>query len=333
MFDVVHDQSERVFRATKSSEVERIAFVVLDGFSNIALSAAIEPLRLANYVSGRTLFEWTTHAINAQPVMASNGLRFMPDGDLAAASDAPNVMVFAGINGYVNTDTQLSNWLRSVDRKGAHVGAGCTGSFVLADAGLLDGLTCAVHWEYRDAFSERYPNTYLSDGMFTADGRYFTCAGGTSAIDLMLVHIRAAYGRALAQDVASRMYHNGIRKEGQEDFAPLKVQMGIMNDKVARATRAMEENMEPILTLDEVAERVGITSRQLQRLFLECLDTTPMKFYKELRLKRARRLLQQTDMSIIEISLACGFVTPSHFTYRYRDYFGYAPRRERALAA
>lgn len=318
-----------LFRGSAGTDTEQLAFILLPHFSMIAFTAAMEPLRLANMLWNRDLFSWTTHTMDGQPVEASSGLRILPDGDLDAASLAPNAMICAGMDGHKPADRRLVRWLRKIDRAGAHIGAVCTGAFALADAGLLDDHACTVHWSNHDAFRERYPRLNLSTDLFAIGRRRFTCAGGTGVLDMILHHISARCGEALSRQIASRLFHSSIRDAHAIDAAPLRIQLGTTSEMILTAVEIMAENIETPVSIDDIAAQSGRTPRQLQRLFADTFGATPSAYYRQLRLTRARRLLQQTDLPVTEVGMACGFISLSHFSSCYRKLFGHTPRAER----
>ncbi|NRO95077.1 helix-turn-helix domain-containing protein [Paraburkholderia sp. NMBU_R16] len=310
---------------------EDISFLLLPGFSAIGFMSAVEPLRVANRLRGE-LYRWHILSLDGAPVAASNGISL----NAKAAFDAPEatkaaiVFIVAGFEPLACYTRALGEWLRRLDRDGVTLGGIDTGSFVIAEAGLFgrsDRLT--LHWEALGAFRERYPSLLAGDELFAVDMRRITCAGGTASIDMMLDLIGRRHGAALAAAVSEQFVVSRIRRRSDHQRMEIAVRYGIHNAKLIQAIGAMEQNMEEPLTPAELAAEVGVTRRQLERLFGAALRDTPTHFYLQMRLDRARELLQQTDMSVTSVCVACGFESPSHFSRRYRERFGTSPRQDR----
>ncbi len=311
---------------------QRIGFVLLPHFSMIAFTSAVEVLRLANRTSERLLYEWVLLSIDGAPIHASNGIEITPDGSLRAAEVLGTIVLCSGIEVHRLGNKDLFSWLRRMDRRGADLGALCTASHLLAKAGLLGGYRATIHWENLAGFTEEFPDTEVTGELFEIDRNRFTCSGGTAAIDLMLNLIALQHGQELAASVADQCLHERIRDRHDRQRISLPKRLGVRNPKLLTVIERMEANLEEPLERAELAERAGLSTRQLERLFRKYLNRTPARYYLELRLSRARLLLTQTNMSVIDVALACGFVSASHFSKCYRDYFGRTPRRERGLA-
>ncbi len=322
-----------MFGAASAVLPQRIAFILVPQFSMIAFTSAVEPLRLANRVSGKELYAWQLFSIDGKPVAASNGIVLHPEGGLEQAQSYGTVVLCSGIDGHRFQDKNLFAWLRRMDRAGADVGALCTGSHVLAHAGLLDGHRCTIHWENLASFAEEFPEIEVTAELFEIDRNRFTCAGGTAALDMILNMIALQHGHELATAVSDQFMHERIRDQHDQQRMALPVRLGVRHPKLISVIKLMEENLEEPLSRAELAEEAGLSSRQLERLFRKYLGRSPARYYVELRLNRARLLLLQTNMSVIDVALACGFVSASHFSKCYRDYFGKTPRHERSRPA
>jgi transcriptional regulator GlxA family with amidase domain len=310
---------------------QSIGFVVVPRFSMIGVMSAVETLRLANRLSGKTLYRWPMYTLTGQPVAASNGFHLTPDGDLEAGSWLQTVCICTGLEGHRVNDKTLTNWLRRMDRKGADLGAIGTGSYVLARAGLLDGYNCTIHWEALAAFAEEFPQLEVTTELFEIDRHRFTCAGGTAGIDMMLNVIATQHGHELAARVADQFMHERIRDRHDHQRISLPARLGVRHPKLLSVIDLMEKHLEEPLSRAELARMAGLSTRQLERLFRKYLGRSPARYYLELRLNKARLLLLQTNMSVIDVALACGFVSASHFSKCYRDFFGRTPRKERGL--
>ncbi|MDJ0945968.1 MAG: GlxA family transcriptional regulator [Kiloniellales bacterium] len=309
----------------------RIGFLLIPQFSMISFSTAVEPLRLANRQSGRDLYAWELFSPDGQPVTASNGIEIRVRGGLEAASALPVIVVCAGIDVHRFDNKAVLSWLRRMDRKGSDIGAVCTASHILARAGLLDGFRCTIHWENLASFAEDFPNIEVSSEIFEIDRNRFTCAGGTAPLDLMLNMISLQHGHELAASVADQFMHERIRDQHDHQRISLPARLGVRHPKLLTVIEMMEQNLEEPLSRGELARAARLSTRQLERLFRKYLSRSPARYYLELRLNRARLLLLQTNMSVIDVALACGFVSASHFSKCYRDFFGHTPRKERGL--
>lgn len=308
---------------------QKIGFVIVPRFSMIALVSAVDALRLANRISNKDLYSWPIYSIDGKSVVASNGFELNPIGDLEQANHLSTVAVCAGTDVHKIVDKALTSWLRRMDRKGADLGALCTGSYILARAGLLDGYSCTIHWEQLASFAEDFPEIEVTAELFEIDRQRFTCAGGTAGIDMMLNVIAMQHGHELAAQVADQFMHERIRDRHDHQRISLPARLGVRHPKLLSVIELMEKHLEEPLSRAQLARKAGLSTRQLERLFRKYLYRSPARYYLELRLNKARLLLLQTNMSVIDVALACGFVSASHFSKCYRDFFGRTPRKER----
>jgi transcriptional regulator GlxA family with amidase domain len=312
----------------------RIAFLLVPQFSMMAFSAAIEPLRSANRVSERPLFEWLLTSFDGKQVMASNGIGVAVHRPLAELRKTDMLVVCAGLEpAQFGRKHGIHHHLRRLARHGCMVGAISTGAFILADAGLLAGRRCTLHWEYADLFRSRYPALEVSSDLYVVDRGVFTCSGGTAALDLMLHFIAEASTPGIALAVAEQFIHPQIRKQDDHQRFETHARYGIDSPKLAEAVRLMEASIENPLDMRQISTRVGLSPRQVERLFREQLGMPPKTFYIKLRLVRARTLLRQTVDPILSIALECGFGSTSHLYHAYKRVFGMAPTEERHQAA
>jgi transcriptional regulator GlxA family with amidase domain len=307
----------------------RYGFLLMPNYSMIAFASAIEPLRMANMTVDQDLYEWVTMTLDGAPVCASNGLRIDPDCAAADATGLDGVFVCAGIKVERTYSKDLSVWLHKMAQRKIVIGALCTGSYLLARAGLLDGYHCTIHWENIASLREMFPNLIISAELFEIDRDRYTCSGGSSSLDMMLHLIRKQHGEELVIAISEQFMCDRIRGMHDRQRIPLRVYLGTSQPKLEEAVTIMEANIEEPISLDELAQHVKVSRRQLERLFQKYLHCVPTRYYLELRLKRARQLLLQSDLSIIDVGLACGFVSAPHFTNRYKALFGVSPRSER----
>jgi len=303
-------------------------FLLLPGFSAIGFISAVEPLRVANRFRGE-LYRWHVLSLDGGPVLASNGMSVNADAALEALGPGATLLVVAGFEPLKAVTPALQQWLRRLDHNGVSLGGIDTGAFVLARAGLLDGYRATLHWEALDAFKETFPQLEVTQELFEIDRRRITSAGGTASIDLMLDLIAQAHGSALAIEVSEQFVVGRIRPRKDHQRMQIASRYGVSNKKLVQVIGEMEQHTEPPLTTLALAEGINVTRRQLERLFKLHLNDTPSAFYLRLRLEKARQLLRQTGMSVLEVSLACGFESASYFTRSYRARFGRCPREER----
>ncbi|MDO6584560.1 GlxA family transcriptional regulator [Salipiger sp. 1_MG-2023] len=326
-------QSQADARPDASDRTRRFIFVLLPEFTLLSFSAALEALRLANRMSGKPLYEWRIVGDGGGMVRCSAGTVFELDGDLPEVSRADTVMLCGGIDIVSATTKRLLNWLRREARKGPVVGGLCTASWALAEAGLMDGKRATIHWENHDGFEEEFPEVSLTKSVFVIDGNRMSTAGGISSIDLMLKLVADQHGEDLANAVADQLIYSAIRTDRDTQRLSTPTRIGVRHPKLGEVIKKMEAAIEEPISPALLAGQVGMSTRQLERLFRRYLDRSPKRYYMELRLQKARNLLMQTDMSVINVALACGFASPSHFSKCYRAQYATTPYRERGSSS
>lgn len=305
-------------------------FYLVEEFSHLAFSCALEPLRIANLVSGKPLYRWSLISADGKTATCSNGSVTLVHGGMEPVKHADRLFVISGINVQDHVTPELLTFLRRERAAGTPLGAICSAAYVLARAGFLEGIETAVHWAYHDLFVEEFPGVHLVRNVFCARPKIITASGGTAAADLMLHLIGQDHGSDLATSVADQMVYNAVREGSAAQRVSLQSRHGMRNAHLMRAIRMMEEHIEEPLPPSAIAERLGISTRQLERLFGRYLNSTPKHYFLEMRLHRARNLLVQTDQSITEIAMACGFRSTSHFSKVFRGAFGTSPVAQRS---
>ena len=321
-----------MFWGQPDSLPQRIGFHLVPHFSMMSFASAIEPLRSANRLAGDTLYEWHIFADEGAPVPASNGIVVVPEGPLAEVERFPALILCSGTGSEDYIDDRLFGQLRRVARNGAQMGGLSGAPLLLARAGLLAGRRCTLHWEHIPGFAEEFPDIEVTDDLYEIDGPIFTCAGGSASMDMMLHLIGLQHGHDLAAAVSEQFIHDRIREPTDRQRMALRMRIGQSHPKLVAAIAVMEENLENPVAPPQLARSVRLSSRQLERLFGKYLGCTPARYYLELRLKRARALLRQTSLSVLDVAVACGFASASHFSKRYRDLFGQSPRSDRNAA-
>lgn len=314
-----------------------IVFFLVPEFSMIAFTTAIEPLRLANRILGEEVYTWRLTSIDGHPVKASNGVECAVSTSLeqerrlmTGAGRPSMIFVCSGINVEEHVSKAANAWLREEANRGVMVGGLCTGAHILASAGLLSGKRAAIHWENLPGFAEAFPKVDVHADLFEVDGNICTCAGGTASLDMMLDRIRQDYSEGLVNAVCEQLLTDRVRSSTDRQRLPLRARLGVQNSKVLSIIELMEAHLSEPLSLVEIADHAGLSRRQIERLFRLEMGRSPARYYLEIRLDRARHLLLQSNMPVVEVAVACGFVSASHFSKCYREVHGRSPQQERA---
>ena len=318
---------------TEVKSPRRFVFVLIENFTLLSFSSALDALRIANRMSGKDLYEWMFIGENEEVVSCSAGTQFKLDNSLIELHRDDTLLLCGGTQIQESTTKKLIGWLRREARRGLVIGGLCTAAYPMAKAGLLDGKKATIHWENQDSFAEEFLEVELTKTVFVCDSNRYTTAGGTSSIDLMLKIIADEHGEELANAVADQMIYSSIRTDQDTQRLSVPTRIGVRHPKLSKVIQMMEINIEEPISPSILARDVGMSTRQLERLFRRYLDRSPKRYYMELRLQKARNLLMQTDMSVINVALACGFASPSHFSKCYRAHYDTTPYRERGSHA
>lgn len=308
---------------------QTIGFLIAPQFSMLAFVSAVEPLRVANRLAGRELYRWSVISRDGKSVTASNGMSLLADRGIEGKQDFSWVVVCAGFEPERAFDRATRKWLVGLNSRNVDLGAIDTGSFFLAWAGLLDGYRACTHWESLDSFREAFPKVEVDSGLFVIDRNRLTCAGGTAALDMMLHLISLQHGHRLAAGVSEQFIHARMRPPSDKQRMEAPARQGVTHPGLAQALSLMEKNLEEPLNAGDLAKKAGLSLRQLERLFHRHFSMTPHRYYLDLRLQRARALLQYSDLAVVEIAVASGFASPAHFSRAYRSWAGKAPTEER----
>lgn len=312
------------------TQTTHFACFLVEEFSHLAFSCGLEPLRIANLVSGKPLYRWSLLSADGVSATCSNGSVTLVHGGTAPLRHADRLFVISGINMQSHVTPAVLNFLRRERASGTALGAICSAAYVLARAGLLDGMEAAIHWEYHDLMIEEFPDVKLVRNVFVAREKVITASGGTAAADLMLHLIGHQHGRELATAVADQMVYNAVREGTAAQRVSLQSRRGMRNEHMMRAIALMEASIDDPVSPSLIAEELGISTRQLERLFGKFLNSTPKHYFMEMRLHRARNLLLQSEQSVTDIAMACGFTSTSHFSKVFRGHFGVSPVSHRA---
>jgi transcriptional regulator GlxA family with amidase domain len=308
----------------------RIGFLLIDEFALMSFASAVEPLRAANILAGRKLYEWLHISTGADAIRASNGLSVTSDHTISDRVRYDMVLVCAGGNPAGFDHPKTLAWLRRLARSGCAIGGVSGGPFILAKAGILDGARCTIHWEHLAAFGEAFPRIEPTRTLFEIDGNRLTCGGGVAALDMMHAIIRRDHGQALAAKVSDWFLQTAVRLGDSAQRVSLRERLGTSNRAVISAITVMERQLASPAPRSALAKSAGVSIRQLERLFVAHLGTTIEQHYLSLRLAKARALLRQTDLPVVEVGAECGFSGASHFARVYRRTLGLTPSQDRA---
>jgi len=311
------------------NKITKISFLLVEEFSMIAFASALEPLRTANRISKKKLFEWEFLSLNNQKVFCSNGISIDTQDLNEEKLQTDILFVCSGINIKDKINKKLLAALRRVSRNGISLGSLCTASYILAKAGLLTNKKATIHWENLSGVREEFPDLVFTTNLYEIDKDRYSCSGGTSSLDLMLNIISGMHGNNLAKNISDQLIHERIRLPNDFQRMNLRSRLGVSHPKLLNAVSIMEENLEEPLSQKELASKSNISLRQLERLFKKYISNTPNQYYLKLRLERAQNLLMQTSMSILSVALASGFTSSSHFSKCYKAQFGIPPRETR----
>lgn len=303
---------------------QKFCFLLLPKATMLAVAAAIEPLRIANQLAKKPLYTWHTMTEDGQPVTCSNGLRITPDKALSPLPEGAFGFVCAGVEPDKSYSGTVLSWLRREYRFGRSLGGICTGAFALAEAGLLEGRKFTLHWENQPGFAEHFSTLAPSPNIFEMDGRITTCGGGNASIDMMLALIEKQHGPELAIMVADMCIHMRSGTRAPQRSAQ-SVAVGSRNPVLLQAMAVMETELEDPLSSPQLCARLGISRRQLERLFNRYLGQGPMAYYLDLRVSRAFAYLNDTNMTVAEIAAATGFANTSHLSRQFRAKYGTSP--------
>lgn len=311
-----------------------VGFILTDNFTLSAFSLFVDHLRLAADDGDRSrpiLARWQIMAAKAEPIRASCGVTVSPTGPLSDPG-AFNYIVVVG--GLLHTGPQLDDETVAYLKKAAKLGVSlvgvCTGSFVLARAGLMTGRRCCVSWYHYQDFLEEFPHhTPVADRLYVIDGDRITCAGGGGAADLAAALVEKHIGRSVAQKSRHVLLLDRARPGTEAQPHPPIADL-VADDRVRRALLMMEQHMADPLPIADIARRLQLSTRQIERLFQTVMGQRPAEFYRRLRLRYARFLLDTTARSVTDIALEAGFSDCAHFSRQFKAMHGFTPSDARA---
>lgn len=314
-----------------------LVFFLVPHFTMLPFAAAVETLRIANRMLGYPAYDWRLTSVDGQKVYSSSGIGLEVNTSLAeerrslGGEHRPSmVLICSGIYVEEFNNKSVNAFLRETYNRGVAVGSLCTGAHILAQAGLLNGKRCAIHWENLPGFAEAFPQAEVYADLYEVDSNLYTCAGGTASLDMMLNLIGQDFGEALVNRVCEQQLTDRVRNPHDRQRLPLRARLGVQNGKVLQIIELMESHLSEPLSLVEIADDAGLSRRQIERLFRQEMGRSPARYYLEIRLDRARHLLVQSSLPVVEVAVACGFVSASHFSKCYREVYNRSPQQERA---
>jgi transcriptional regulator GlxA family with amidase domain len=263
--DITRDAKATASRSNESPEI--FGFLLIPQFSMLGFTSAVEPLRSANRLAGRRLYQWQLITEDGRPVVSSSDIEVVPHAGLDRVARLAQLIVVAGIDAHRYQNRKVLSALRRLARRGCSLGAVSTGTYLLARAGLLSGYRATIHWENLASFREEFPDLEITSELFEIDRDRVTCSGGTAALDLMLSLIGRTHGRTLATQVAEQFLHERIRDTRDPQRMTLRNRLGVSHPKLLTVAAEMEANLEEPLARAELARRAELSSRQLERLF------------------------------------------------------------------
>lgn len=309
----------------------KIGMLLLEGFNALAMQAFVDPFRSANYLKNSNLYEWQFLGFQQNSVTASNGLSINNLSDVTKETPELDLLVINaswGVEQYEKSS--LLKWLREASHKGTTLCGLDTGGFVLAYAGLLENKRAAVHYEHIASFRELFPNTIMNEDMFVIDGERLTSCGGLATADLALEIIRLQQGIELANAASRYIFHERLRSGEEGQLPDTREPVGYSAPvKLREAIIIMERNLEQPLAIGAIAKEIALSQRQLDRLFQKHTSSSPVRYYLDVRLDRARGLITQTELPILDVAVACGFTSNAQFSRTYKERFGLPPSRDR----
>ncbi|RWI85418.1 MAG: GlxA family transcriptional regulator [Mesorhizobium sp.] len=310
-----------------------LVVLLFPGFSQLSLHAFLEPFRIANTVTRQKLFKWKIAGLDTRPVEGASGISIAVDVSIdqlnaySGTRGPDHFVLIAGESVGRRLSPQFNNFLRTIARRGVPISALGTATWLLAQTGLLAESRCTIHWSRLAAFSEVFSQPEIRDTLFVKEGQFSTCAGELASFDLAVDMIAKHVGGFTAQQVCRHATVEGQRSGTNRQTGPTGLAFAGVSDRLLMAMRVMEENVEYPLSMKEVAKRAGVSRRQMERLFAAHVHMPPVRHYLRIRVEHGKRLIEGTSMPIVDIAMACGFVSPSHFAKCFRVFNGISPQQ------
>ena len=316
-----------------TATIKRVGFILPEHFSMMAFTAAVDALVTANLVHSEPLFNFSTYGIKANKVRSDLGIEISTDGALGEIKPAfmegfDLLIVCGGYRCSMAENSVLSSVLKSAAKSEAIFAGIWNGAIPLAYAGLMDNVRCALHPDNHAFMRERFQSVAVTDNTLEIGSKVVTSAGPASALEMMLQLIDRLQGRDIMRAIREILSCDQVAEQGSNKLNG-NTDNPAMPQNLQDIIQLMRSNIEDPLGIDDLVACIGISRRQIERLFQNHLDTSPGRYYLELRITHARRLLIQSNASVTDVALACGFVTSSHFSNCFKDYFGFSPTHVR----
>jgi transcriptional regulator GlxA family with amidase domain len=309
-------------------QAQTIGFLLIPGFALMSYASAIEPLRAANLFAGKSLYRWVHIAHKDQIVSSSSGAAVPCTTRVGDELALDLLLVCAGGNPAQFTHRPTLAWLRKLAQRGLRIGGVSGGPFILARAGIMADHRMTIHWEHAPAFAEEFPDLLLTRARYVIDRNRVTCAGGVAPLDLMHALIAEKHGSGLATRTSDWFLHTEIPGGGPQR-ASLGERYRIHRRDLIAALELMQNNLSNPLDRGRVAKSIGLSMRQLDRLFRRHLGKSFADHYRSIRLEAAGELLRHSALTITEIAIACGFANASHFSTCFKAENGFSPSTQR----
>lgn len=312
-----------------------VTFLLIDAFSMLSVTSAIEPLRGANRLMSQQAYQWRLISHDGNAVTASNGMTVTVEGSLNDILPTDFLFICAGLTADPPYRSKLNAALQRASRSDVILGSLSAGTSILARAGLLNGYSSTIHWEFQPAFAEEFPDLDTSPGLYVIDRDRWTGSGGITGMDMMLRLLERDHGHSLSRHVGNQFQIDQIRNSSVHQRPGHVERLESLPAPLQAAVGLMMENLEEPLKMDELADLSGLNLRRMERLFNSHLDAAPAQFYRRLRLEKARDLLLHTNLPTLEVACLCGFSSSSHFAMAYQRQYGLRPseaRRDRSMS-
>jgi transcriptional regulator GlxA family with amidase domain len=309
---------------------ETINLIVTQDFNITTTMAFVDPFRVANYINGTPLYRWAFLSEQGGHLRSSNGAMLQTVPMYTISTPANYTIVSASWTPEAHVSSMMKAHLRAAKSKKQIIGALDTGAFILAHCGVLEGYQATVHYEHIDAFQELFPNITVSEALWVMDCDRITCCGGMAAAEFAMRLIEQTHGTALVNAIAKYLFSQNLRDAGSSQSPERLEPVGkTVPDSLRKAIKIMEQNLETPLPIAAVAQATNISQRQMDRLFAHYVGRSPVQYYRDIRLDRARGLVTQTTMPLTEIAYASGFSSQVHFSRTYKARFGLPPQKDR----
>ena len=316
--------------ALEKNKMYRIGVLLIDGFSLMSYASLIEPFRAANLLSNKNLYTVTNITKDESGASSSSKLKIMGERYIDAIPVVDLLLVVAGGDPMSFSDSKIFNWLNRISRHGITIGGVSGGPVVLVKSGLMSEYRMTVHWEHAEVLEEIAHDIVLEKSLYVIDRDRMTCAGGTAPMDMVLALISSRQGAVFAQLISDWFLHTKIRPSGSSQRGKLNERVGTNNDIILSAVTLMENHLGDPLDMEQLSRLSSISSRQLNRVFKKHIKQSTMKYYRELRLNKAKNLLRNSSMKVSEIAEMTGFANPSHLTMTFSNIYRSSPTKYRA---